>query len=896
MENIQIKRKHLAIAVINAVAIMSLSGAAYAQSTDAQKVERVEITGSNIKRSIADESALPITILNAKELRESGVTSAEGVVQRIASSQSTLGSGQVIGSGTQGKANANVRGLGANKTLVLLNGRRIASFAFDSAAVDLNAIPFAAIDRIEVLRDGASAIYGTDAIGGVINFITRNDYQGGSVSAEYSSPQHTGGTDKRATVSGGFGDLNKDKFNVFAVLDWRQADNIRAVDRAFAATGVIPSRGVFLTSGTSFPANFTQNAGAFSGNPSRAAGCKPDGGSLPLAATTCRFDYTSAIDIQPDVEQLSFMTRGAINLGGGHKASLEYYRAQTETIARVAPDPVTGLVMTPSSPFFPRTYAGIDTTRNITVGWRMVPAGQRESTSNTVGQRLVADLSGVVSGWDYRGGLYWTQSSGDDAVTNGYVNKAAIQAGITSGVLNPFGEQTAAGLAAIDAAKAKGTSQTAKGSTQGVDLRASREMFALAGGAAAISVGGEYRKENYRNDTVDAIVLSVPSLGRDAYHVTGDRNVAALSAEMILPVSKALEIQVAARYDRYSDFGSTFNPKIGFLFKPVSNVFARGSYNTGFRAPALDELYGPQSVSFTADAYNDPLLCPGGKPAAGGVATRDCGQQAQIQTGGNRALKPEKSKTFTLGMGFEPMKGVVLTADYWNIKLSNQILPFPEQAVFDDPVRYTARILRCRQLSAAAQATLDRCQNEFANSNAIGYVIGLTDNLGGVRTDGVDLSAAYAFGAGTAGNFNLSLNSTWVNKYEFQRTPTDAYVSKVGRYVDDAPVFRWQHVLGLGWNRGAFSGQLNIRHKTGYTDQNQVDPGFENEVKAYTLVDLSGTWTGMKNLAVTLGVKNLFDTKPPFTNQGTVFQKGYDPRFTDAIGRAYMVRAAYSFK
>ena len=890
----EIKRKHIAIAVINAMAAMAVSSVAYAQ-TEPQKVERVEITGSNIKRSIADESALPITVLNAKELREAGVTSAEGVIQRVASSQSTLGSSQVIGSGTQGKANANIRGLGSNKTLVLLNGRRVAAFAFDSAAVDLNAIPFAAIDRIEVLRDGASAIYGTDAIGGVINFITRSDYQGGTISAEYQSPQHTGGTDKRATISGGFGDLNKNNYNIFAVLDYRQSDNIRALDRSFAATGVRPERGLFNTSGTSFPANFTQNAGAFSGNPTRAAGCVPPA-SLPLAARTCRFDFTSAIDIQPDVEQLTFLTRGTMNLGGGHKVSLEYYRAETETIARVAPDPVTGLVMTPSSPFFPRTFPGINQNANITVGIRMVPAGQRENTSNTVGQRAVADISGAVAGWDYRGGLFWTESSGDDGPTNGYVSKPAIQAGVTSGVINPFGTQTAAGDAAIQAAKVIGTGQVAKGGTKGVDLRASRDLFSLAGGAAAISVGAEYRKETYRNDTIDAVVTAVPSLGRDPYHVSGDRNVSALSAEMILPISKALEVQLAARYDRYSDFGSTFNPKIGFLFKPVSYAFARGSYNTGFRAPALDEIYGPQSVTFSSDAYSDPLLCPGGKPAAGGVESRDCDQQVQLQQGGNRNLKPEKSKTFTFGVGFEPAKGVVLTADYWNIKLTDQIAAFPEQAVFADPVRYASRIIRCRQLSAAAQSTLDRCQNEFANSNAIGYAIVLQDNLGGIKTDGVDISASYAWTAGSMGNFTASLNSTWVHTYDYQRTPTDPFVPNVGRYVDAAPVFRWQHVLGLGWSRGALAAQLNIRHKTGYTDQNAVDPEFFNKVKDYTLVDVSGTWTGVKNLSVTLGVKNVFDTKPPFSNQGSTFQGGYDPRFTDAVGRTFTVRAAYNFK
>ena len=210
------------------------------------------------------------------------------------------------------------------------------------------------------------------------------------------------------------------------------------------------------------------------------------------------------------------------------------------------------------------------------------------------------------------------------------------------------------------------------------------------------------------------------------------------------------------------------------------------------------------------------------------------------------------------GVGFEPAKGVVLTADYWNIKLTDQIAPFPEQAIFADPVRYASRIIRCNQIPAAQQLTLDRCQNEFANSNAIGYVIALSDNLGGIKTDGVDVSAAFAWSAGTAGNFNASLNSTWVHTYDYQRTPTDPFVPNVGRYVDATPVFRWQHVLGFGWNRGPFAAQLNIRHKTGYTDQNAVAAEFLNEVKPYTLVDVSGTWTGVKNLSVTLGRQEPF--------------------------------------
>jgi iron complex outermembrane recepter protein len=891
------KRKMLSQAVL-----FSLSGAlvvsGVSAQTEAQKIEKIEVTGSLIKRSIQDESALPITVINARELREAGVTTVEGVIARIASSQTTTTSSQVIGAGTQGKSNANLRGLGANKTLVLLNGRRVAAFAFDSAAVDLNAIPFAAIERIEVLRDGASAIYGTDAIGGVINFITRNDYTGGEVSAEYQRPEQAGGSEKRVSISGGFGDLSKDKFNLFATLDVRKADSIRALDRDFAATGVIPDRGVSLTSGTSFPANFTQtvNGKTLAGNPTRAAGCFPPL-SLPLAATTCRFDYTAAIDIAPEVEQQSALAKATFQITPNARGSLEYVFANTETISRIAPNPVTGLVMKPTSPFFPKTYTGIDPTRNITVAWRTVPAGQREGTSDTTAQRFVADVNGSFANWDYRAGAFWTESKGDDAVSNGYIFKSKVQAGIDSGLLNPFAPPTPEALAYLNSSKALGLTQTAKGSTVGVDLRGSRELMQMAGGFSAMALGAEFRKEKYRNDTNDDFVNELPSLGRDVYHVGGDRTVSALSAEVLLPVTKQLEFQVAARYDRYSDFGSSFNPKVGFKFQPSQQFLVRGSYNTGFRAPALDDLYGPQSVTFTGNSYDDPLLCPGGKVTAAGVATRDCGQQPQQLTGGNPALKPEKSKTFTVGMAFEPIKNVALTLDYWNINLKDQINAFPEQAIFENPTKYAARFLRCKDLPAAKQADLDRCQNDFAGSNALGYIIALTDNLGGVKTDGIDLSASYGFKLNGLGNITLSYNGTYVHKYDYQRTPDDAFIQNVGIYKDASPVFRWQNVVGFGWNQGAWGAQLNVRHKSGYVDQNtDVDEEFYNSVKSYYLTDLSGKWTGIKNLTIGFGVKNLFNTKPPFSNQGTVFQKGYDPRFADAVGRTFTVRLAYAFK
>ena len=340
------KKSVCAIAQIFGV-VMIASHSTMVGAQQEQKLDKVEITGSSIKRSVASEGALPITIISVKEMREAGVTTTEELVGRIASSQSSAGATQSVGSATGGRSNANLRGLGANKTLVLLNGRRLAAFAFDSATVDLNAIPFAAIDRVEILRDGASAIYGTDAIGGVINFITKSNYNGVEISGEYQKPQQSGGTQKRATISGGIGDLSTDKFNVWATFDYHKQDAVAATQRDFAKTGVIPERGIFLTSGTTFPGNFSQSSTSLTGNPTllNAEKCAPPFSLyLPeiFGTKSCRYDYTAAIDIIPPTEQTTFASRGTFNLSDTTQLSLEYVRATNNNTARVAEDPVTG--------------------------------------------------------------------------------------------------------------------------------------------------------------------------------------------------------------------------------------------------------------------------------------------------------------------------------------------------------------------------------------------------------------------------------------------------------------------------------------------------------------------------------------------------------------------------
>lgn len=889
--------------VISAAALVCLGAALSAPALAQNTLERVEITGSAIKRSINDEGALPITVIKVDDLRASGVTSVEAVIQMLSSNQSSTSSLNAIGSGTGGATYANLRGLGNNKTLVLLNGRRMTAFAFGADAVDLNSIPFAVIERVEVLRDGASAVYGTDAIGGVINFITKSNYRGGQLVVETTRPTATGGGKEGVSVTGGFGDLDKDSFNVWVSLDIRNQDRIRALNRSFSKTGIIPSKGVSGFSGTTFPGNFAQNSTIGTANALAPACLDPLSKVNPTNAKACVFDFSSTIDITPDLNQKTVAGRASVKLPGDHIFTFDALSTDTTTTARVAPDPVTGITIQPSNPFYPRTYPGLNLALPVSAGYRMVPAGNRTNESNSTGSRIVADLSGVLAGFDYKTGAFYTRSQASDAAVDGYVNTPFVRAQVGLGNLNPFAEPTPAQLAVIQQAKRKGVFANATGETRGFDARISREIFDLPGGKAAFALGAEYRKETYRNDSNDDVVLAIPSAGRSPNHVGGVRDVKALGGELLLPVLKDLEVQLALRTDDYSDAGRSTNPKIGVRYQPIKEIAVRGSYNRGFRAPTLDDLYGPQTVTFTAGALNDPLLCDAaGKaiPAAGGVQGRDCGQQPQVQQGGNPFLKPEKSNTFSFGVALEPLKDLTVTIDYWNIKLKDKLDSLPPLTIVTDPVRYAANIVRCNTLSAAVQTNLSRCSGLDANSNAIGYLVTLTDNVGQAKTDGVDVSAAYGMKLGSFGALSLSYDGTWVRSYTYQTNPSDPFKQNVGLYVDGSPVFRWKHTMGAGWTMGNWGSRLNIRHQTGYRDQNDKTtvvggPSFYGDVKPYTLVDLSGTYKLNKATSLTAGVKNLFDTDPPFSNQSTRSQRGYDPRYTDATGRAYFVRAAVGF-
>ncbi|PFH10451.1 iron complex outermembrane receptor protein [Collimonas sp. PA-H2] len=853
-----------------------------------QQMQRVEITGSSIKRLVA-EGALPITVIKADDFTKLGSTTAAEVLSNISGNQTNYTTTANVGAGRTVGAAADLRGLGPNKTLVLLNGRRLANAAFDGSAVDLNVIPVAALDRVEILRDGASAIYGTDAIGGVINFITKRSYTGLNLSAEGIAPEQSGGAEKRFNLSGGFGDLDKDGYNIFGVIDYHSQNAVKASDRRFSAPGgQNPGIGLNAGSGNSYPANYYDIDADKSGNPYAASGCRP-----PYAFAqdgVCRYNSQAVIGIVPKTEEIAVIGKGTFKLDADNTASVEYLHAQSKVKTYIAGDVFGGdgsggssdYVVNPNSPYYPGNgiTPGSASGGPLSLNWRSVDAGQRVGESRNSTDRLLFSLDGTLAGWDYKTGLAYAMSKASEALVSGYLNSNMVREGFLSGILNPFGPQSAAGIDYLKRAQVSGVYLDAKTQVTSLDFTASRELFQLPAGPLGFALGGEFRKEQASFNVNHALSDLVESTGsQDSKSASGSRNVKALFTELNMPIVKSLEAQLALRYDSYSDVGSTVNPKVALRFQPAKEIMFRSSYSTGFRAPSLYELNDPNAKTYTAAPYNDPLLCPGGNVAPGGISARDCKQQFFKMQGGNKNLQPEKSNSFTLGMVIEPHPNFTASVDYWNIRIKDQISVIPESDIFGDPVKYADNFVR-------------------NPDGSLSHIIDTNVNLGNVHTSGFDLGFAWRWPKTAWGNFGLALDGTYVGQYDYQTEAGGDYLNNLAVYSGGGVIFRWRHAATFNWSRGPWSAALQQVHTTGYRDQNssQVAEGYRNhQVGSYTRYNVSGSYAGFKNLTLTAGIKNLFNTDPPASNVIDNFQYGYDARYGDAIGRAFFVRANYQF-
>lgn len=835
-----------------------------------QTLERVRVTGSAIARTDA-ETAVPVTVLDADEIRQQGITSAEELVANISSNDTSQGPGLATGSAITGGASfANLRGIGADKTLVLLNGRRLANNSFDGSAVDINSIPFGAVQRVEVLRDGASALYGTDAIGGVINFITHDNLSGGEIDIGYDMPTRSGGGDSGdISATWGNGDLQEDGFNFFGSLSYRGEEALQATDREGIREVYDPERGVFAVSSFSYPANYYQ--GDEAGSPLAGTGCVGEG-LVDTGGVTCSYDYGRYGQMLQETEKTSLYSQLSLALAEDHTANLSYLWSRSNSISVSAPSPSSAFPqLQPGTPFYPADPA-LDTSEPVTLRWRGVPAGPRETYNSVDAKRVMLDFDGSLGDTAYNTAIGWNRSDTELDYRRGYLDDNRLEQAFNSGEIDPFSTDplSAAGQQALAEATVSGVVQEARNDVYFWSGQLSREVGDWFGaGSSALAIGGDYRHERLKLEANDEVAGRAASggLSPDA-GINADRDVKSLYSELNVPIVEGLELTGALRYDDYSDVGDTTNPKISFRYQPIRQLLFRGAYSEGFRAPSLYELYDPQFLTFSPGGLNDPVLCPGGTLAAGGVASRDCNTQFQRQFGGNEDLMPEEAKNWTLGVIYEPLQGLSAGLDFWWIELESQV---------------------------GAPSTGYVLDNEPGNvvrqpDGSIDYVQTTNANLGATKTNGVDVSANYRLGTST-GLYSLGLTGTYVDRYDYQTIPGGEYQSAPGKYSGGV-IFRWKHRLSLNWSNGPWAAGLVNHYQTGYED---YDPETNADVDALSTWDALGAYTFAAGPTVTLGMINVMDEEPPFSNQPQVGQAGYDARYASALGRTLYARFKYDF-
>ena len=924
--------------IVGAIALLGVAVPALAQTAAPQ---RIEITGSSIKR-IAGEGALPLQIITATEIQQLGATTAEQLLGLLSANSANVDNAtsrnNVFGAEqdrlTGGGTFANLRGLGPTGTLVLLNGRRISTHGTSGGAVDLNAIPMAAVARVEVLKDGASAIYGTDAIGGVINFILNNDFQGVSLSGTISRPLESGGgTTRRASVTAGTGTLDKQGFNLMASLTVDKNDILRGIDRDWASgfqpdrflspdttsaphANIIPSAGTALlaagsTVGPTDPVRYTNlNLLAIQGE------CDALPFGVPLAPNItlwdkfgytnansryrCATDYGRQFMLTPPKESVNLVARGTMKLGTSHTAFVEVVGSRTDTKAEFTPyqfsttsNALTHYPVNGPHYLNLKALAGaneFDPTKPIAYRLRMWDWGYRTLENTSENFRVAAGVDGDIGRYSYKVGLSYGQAKGSSNMLDGYADTKKLIDALATGVINPFlmpgQEQTQAAKDLIDSTKVTGKLFGGKTSVLQFDGAVSGELMKMPAGMLEFAVGFDARQESYEfsgSQTFTCVSTFTAANAAQPNSVMGcpgnaaspdrSRDITAVYGELLVPLHKTLQVQLAVRHDEYSQIGGTTNPKIAFKFQPMDNFLVRGSVNTGFRAPTPQQLNLGQVTLNLTGTFNDPEKCP--------TDPTQCNKTGQpYRTGGNPTLKPETSKQATLGLAFAPIPSVSIYADYWQVKLDDRIRSLSPTFMITNYALFKDNFIR------DASGNVDYIQAGWVNAAES-------------QTKGLDFGVSHE-GPLFGGRLSTAINATKMISHKERLIETAPLVEYVGEWTSTTLYLPWKVSGSVGYKTGAWNTTLSFNHKSSYKDEDMSAYSTNiprRDVKAYTTFNLFASYTGIKNLTLTGGIINLLDKDPPFTyhNVDGVVGAGWDPRVADPRGRTVQISARYDF-
>ncbi len=686
----QIRLTRAIAAALVAFALPAAAQQSAPETEDATELEAITVTGTNIKGADV-EGAQPLIVIDREDIARSGAESVFDLLQRLPQARGGAGTFSEAQSGTRtgesppGSAGISLRGLGTASTLTLINGRRVtvSSFANGSESfVDVNAIPLAAIDRIEILATGASAIYGADAVGGVVNYILRKDYDGAEITARLGDS--TRGTDEtRGTLSGVWGMPVGDAGNFTIYGDYFKRQALYDRDRAISAVEPRPSQqGIFPS--------FNVDPRLRLPDQTEVACTTRESGRLGEYCPLNRNAYT--VDT-PSAERMA--VGGSLNLDfDGTLWFTEFFGSHNRSKANADPAPWSSVDMDERHPNLPaellarfRQQIPNESTWRLR-GWGRFPDAREVGVeSDTL--RFVSGLSGVFeSGWNWEAAANWSRVEQEQralagiyrvdrfvAAMNGQLcPTGATNCTPTTGGLyyNPFGGQASNSQQVLDLLRAE-VPRNGESSLLGFDAKTSGELFTFADRSVLAAFGVDWRRERAEDRpdplaTANPITGDVPVYGFGSTQVDAERDAWAAYAEMIVPLADTVELQLAARHDDDEQFGGDTNPKVSLRWQPLDNFLVRANWATSFRAPSLAQVGA--GVTLSSGAVRCSAQSEFFNTFCGGFAGDDS-YLSEIY--GNPDLEAETAKAWNLGFAWDPLENLNFTVDWWRIRHENLV-------------------------------------------------------------------------------------------------------------------------------------------------------------------------------------------------------------------------------
>jgi outer membrane receptor protein involved in Fe transport len=918
-----------------------------AQTAQAEELEQIVVTGSRIRR-VDEATASPVFTLDREVISQTGVNTMGELLQQIPAVSGAATNPQVNNGGGTGASTIELRGLGTQRTLVLLNGRRLGNLGFANAGADVNVIPTNLVERVDVLKEGAGAIYGSDAVGGVVNFVTRTDFDGLELGYDYGISNQGDGALNTVNLAWG---ATGDRGSIAISGTYQQQDEISSGERSYTKEAIYfytyvyaggssrtPNGRIFLPA--SHPLLATLNCPDSSANTvTRIAGSS----GLSQSDYRC-FGSSDYFNYQPYNLILTPQERGSLFTQANYKVTeeieayaeiLHNYTSSGFEIAPLPFDSRSDTTVIPVNnvfnPFGVAFGASEDATYNQAL-WRLLGLGTRRSKTDTTTDQMTFGLRGDLGLGNWQWDLSGSYGSLDqDSKVDGYLFKPAVSAAfgpnfvasdgtVTCGTpsapiagcvpINPFNLESPQSVEALNLLAA-GYSSNYSFTQKIAALNLNGDLFALPAGPLQAAVGLEWMEQAAKFDTdfltqASAPYYNVCQLSNETCSgdSKGDYDSKAVYAEFFVPLLKdvafaqALNATVGVRYSDYSKFDTSTDMTFKLEWRPFEDLLIRGSYAEVFRVPTLYDLY--QAPASNAAQFNDPCVgltaadlaaTPNLALACENVSTDGKFKQPNSQVDamllGNPELKPETGEVITYGFVYEPnwLEGLSLNVDFWDYSLEDVITQMDVNTVSDQCIA-TGEAQYCDLITRFDDGSIFQIQQP-------------TTNFGKLETSGVDLGVRYLWRGTPVGDFRFSVDATYIDKYDSTVFPGTAPIEVAGTYDRQYGNYaEWRGVAAIGWAMDPLTALLSARyiHSLTLLDPDGA-PGVQPsmEIPSKTYLDLAVGYTFMENTKVQLSVDNLTNEKPPMMYQNNVLNSNTDVSTYDLIGTYYRVSLSHKF-